>query len=82
MLFLRVFQEIIGTRGGGSAPRGRYWFPLFPLFFFLLSFFFLFFFIIYIFFYFIGVDTGVRGSKLTISKGAVGSVQAVGFQTA
>ena len=34
MLFLRVFQQIRGTREGGFALRGRYWFPFFPPFFF------------------------------------------------
>ena len=65
MLFLRVFQEIKGTRGGDSASRGRYWFPF-----------------SFSFFIFTGVDTGVRDPELVILEGAVGSVQAVSFQTA
>ena len=86
MLFLRVFQEIRGIKGGGSALRGRYWFPLFP-FFFLSSFFFFFFFgtksvSFFFFFLFTGVDTGVRDFEFVIPEGAVGSVQAAGFQTA
>ena len=86
MLFLRVFQEIRGIKGGGSALRGRYWFPLFP-FFFLSSFFFFFFLELslspfFFFFFFTGVDTGVRDSEFVIPEGAVGSVQAAGFQTA
>ena len=46
-----------------------------------LSFFFSFFFLFF-FFFFTGVDTGVRDSEFVIPEGAVGSVQAAGFQTA
>ena len=86
MLFIKVFQEIIATKGGDSASRGRYWFPLFPLFFFF--FLFPFFFelslssFFFFFFFFTGVDTGVRDSELVILEGAVGFVQATGFETA
>ena len=49
-------------------------FPSFP-FFFLYSFSFFF------FFFFTRVETGVRDSELAIPEGAMGSIQATGFQT-